>query len=238
MTGIALRAHSQISQARAILESRDLAWRTTYLRNLLRRIGLFRTLQTIGDPLKSWDVLQTAEFASRHVRKDEPILDIGAFSSEMPIILHRLGYSNLSGIDLNPAVTAMPYASRIQYRVGNFLECPFANASFALITAISVIEHGYRPKELFKEIGRLLKPGGFFVASFDYWPEKVSTEGIRIFDMDWRIFSREEVEDMVRVARSYGLSPQGPLDLSAVERPISHSDRSYTFAWLALKKSG
>ncbi|HEY7674722.1 MAG TPA: class I SAM-dependent methyltransferase [Burkholderiales bacterium] len=238
MTASVLQTNSQISEARASLASRDLVWRTTSFRKLLQRVGLLRTHQDIGDPLKSWDVLQTAEFASKHLKKDEAILDIGAFSSEILIILHRLGFSNLSGIDLNPAVTAMPYANTIQYRIGNFMESPFASGSFALITAISVIEHGYRPNELLKEVARLLRPGGFFVASFDYWPEKISTEGIRIFDMDWRIFSREEVEDLVRVAGSYGLSPQGSLDLAAGERPIRHSDRSYTFAWLALKKSG
>ena len=238
MSASVLQTSSQISLARANLESRNLAWKTSHLRKLLRWLGLLRTHQEIGDPLKSWDVLQTAEFASKHLRTDEAILDIGAFSSEILIVLHRLGFSNLNGIDLNPAVTAMPYADKIRYRIGNFMEAPFANGSFALITAISVIEHGYRPDELLKEIARLLKPGGFFVTSFDYWPEKISTEGVRIFDMDWRIFSKEEVDDLVRVAASYGLIPQGPLDLAAKERPVGHADRSYTFAWLVLKKSG
>ena len=238
MTASVLQTYSQVSEARAELESRELLWRTNSLRKFLRRVRLLRTHQDIGDALKSWDVLQTAEFASKHVKKDEPILDIGAFSSEILIILHRLGFSDLSGIDLNPAVTAMPYTDKIHYRVGNFLESPFSNGSFALITAISVIEHGYRPKELLKEVGRLLRPGGFFVASFDYWPEKISTEGTRIFDMDWRIFSRGEVEELVRLAAAYGLSPQGTLDLSVDQKPISCFDRSYTFAWLALRKAG
>src|SRR5574342_218425 len=101
-----LRTEAQIAEARANLESRNLAWRTSYAKKLLRRIGLLRTHQDIGDSVKSWDVLQTAEFASRHLRKDDPVLDIGAFASEILIVLHRLGCSNLSGIDLNPAITA------------------------------------------------------------------------------------------------------------------------------------
>jgi SAM-dependent methyltransferase len=203
---------------------------------LLRKMRLLRTPE-IGDALKSWDVLQTAEFAERHVAKDQAVLDIGAFASEVPIVLHRLGFSSVSGVDLNPAVTTMPYADKIHYSVCDFLKTPFGNGSFSLITAISVIEHGFRPKELFSEIARLLKPGGYFVASFDFWPEKIRTEGIRMFGMDWRIFSKGEVEDLIRVAAAYGLAPHGAVDLHAEEKPISFFGRSYTFAWLALKKS-
>ena len=237
MTALVLRTHAQITEARANLVSRDLAWRTNYLAKWLRRMRLL-SRQEIGDALKSWDVLQTADFAVKYVKKNEPVLDIGAFASEIPIILHRLGFTDLSGVDLNPAVRRMPYADKIRYSVSDFLKTPFANDSFSLITAISVIEHGFRPRALFEEIGRLLKPGGFFVASFDYWPEKISTEGIQMFGMDWRIFSKSEVEEMIQTAGSYGLGPQGAIDLDANQKPITFFDRSYTFAWLALQKAG
>lgn len=237
MTASVLRKHAQILEARRNLASRGLAWQTNRLSKLLRKIGLLRT-QEIGDVLKSWDVLQTADFATKYVRKDQAVLDIGAFASEIPIILHRLGFSNLSGVDLNPAVRTMPYADKIQYSVSDFLKTPFASDSFSLITAISVIEHGFRPKELFPEIARLLKPAGYFVASFDFWPEKISTEGIQIFGMDWRIFSKSEVEELIRTAKSYGLSPHGAIELDADQKPITFFERSYTFAWLALQKAG
>lgn len=232
-----LQTHTQIAGARANLVSRGLAWRTNYLAKLLRRMRLL-TRQQIGDAVKSWDVLQTADFAAKHVPMNEPVLDIGAFASEIPIILHRLGFADVSGVDLNPAVRSMPYAGKIRYSVSDFLKTPFASESFSLITAISVIEHGYRPHALFEEVARLLKPGGYFVASFDYWPEKINTDGIRMFGMDWRIFSKSEVEELIRTARSYGLSPHGAIDLDADQRPITFLDRSYTFAWLALQKAG
>ena len=237
MTALVLRTRAQIIEARANLVSRDLAWRTNYLAKWLRRMRLL-SRQEIGDALKSWDVLHTADFAVKYVKKNEPVLDIGAFASEIPIILHRLGFTDLSGVDLNPAVRKMPYADKIRYSVSDFLKTPFANDSFSLITAISVIEHGFRPRELLEEMSRLLKPGGFFVASFDYWPEKISTEGIQMFGMDWRIFSKSEVEELIRTARSYGLTPHGAIDLDADQKPISFFERSYTFAWIALQKTG
>lgn len=237
MTASVLRTYAQILEARRNLASRGLAWQMNRFSKLLRKAGLLRS-QEIGDVLKSWDVLRTADFAVKHVGKREAVLDIGAFASEIPIILHRLGFSDLSGVDLNPAIKTMPYADKIRYSVGDFLESPFPSESFSLITAISVIEHGFRPKELFRELARLLRPAGYFVASFDFWPEKISTEGIRMFGMDWRIFSKDEVAELIRVARSYGLSPHGTIDLDVDQKPITFLERSYTFAWLALQKAG
>ena len=237
MAALVLRTRAQITEARANLVSRGLAWRTNYLAKLLRRMRLLNR-QEIGDALKSWDVLQTADFAVEHVKRNEPVLDIGAFASEIPIVLHRLGFTDLSGVDLNPAIKTMPYADKIRYSVSDFLKTPFASDSFTLITAVSVIEHGFRPKELFPEIARLLRPKGYFVASFDFWPEKISTEGIRMFGMDWRIFSKGEVAELIRTAGSYGLRPHGAIELDVDQKPITFLHRSYTFAWLALQKAG
>ena len=147
----------------------------------------------IGDTAKSWDVLKTIEFFESDVAKTAPILDIGSFCSEIPGMLHRLGYSNISGIDLNPDVVRMPYCENIHYSIGNFIQTSFPDESFAAITAISVIEHGFNSTELISEVHRLLKPGGYFIASVDYWKEKISTDGLSAFNMDWKIFSGDEI---------------------------------------------
>ena len=59
-----------------------------------------------------------------------------------------------------------------------------------------------------------------------------------MFGMDWRIFSKDEVAELIRVAGCYGLSPHGTIDLDVDQKPITFSERSYTFAWLALQKAG
>jgi len=183
-------------------------------------------------------VLKTAEFIEAQVPKDAPVLDIGAFGSELPPLLHRAGYEQVSAIDLNPAITAMPFADAIDYRVGNFLHAPYPDASFAAISATSVIEHGFDGPALARELQRLLRPGGYFIASFDYWADKVSTAGIRMFDMSWTIFSREDVVQFLRQFAERGLVPCGPLQFEAQSPAIFHAKRSYTFAWLALRRTG
>lgn len=192
----------------------------------------------IGDGVKSWDVLQTLNFIETHVSKDAAILDIGAYRSEVPCDLHLLGYADLYGIDLNPDVVRMPYCQRVRYAVANFFQTPFPAESLSAVTAISVIEHGFDGDNLLRELARVLKPGGYFIASIDYWDDKICTEGLTAFNMDWRIFSKEELVAFFEAAAKYGLHPVGKLDFETQERPVSWNERSYTFAWFALQKRG
>jgi len=230
-----LNSMTQVWEARKELRRRGLSCLDSIWVKYLRACGLLRGV-SVGDTLKSWDVLKTARVAEQRVRKDQPILDIGAYASEVLCVLRRLGYTDLTGVDLNPGVRAMPRADAIKYVVSDFMETPFPDQSFQMITAVSVIEHGFDSLRLLKEVSRLLRWGGVFVVSFDYWPEKIHTIGIRLFDMEWRIFSREEVHEFVKQAMGFELIPAGELNLSASDRPIHCAGKEYTFAWLALEK--
>jgi SAM-dependent methyltransferase len=190
----------------------------------------------VGDIRKSWDVLKTAQFIERHVAKHAAVLDIGAKGSEILPILSRMGFTDLTGIDLDPDVRRMPGAGAIRYQVGDFMATNLPAASQSAITAISVIEHGFDGRALFAEVSRLLAPGGFFLASFDYWPEKVATDSVRLFGLDWRIFSEGEVRELLAEAASHGLGPHGPVELHAARHTVRFLGRKYTFAWLALEK--
>ncbi len=233
-----LQSKEEIARARARLEERGLSCLGLELqgRSLWQRLRGVPPAR-VGDAVKSWDVLRTAEFVERSYPKTARVLDLGAFCSELPCTLHRLGFERVAGVDLNPRVRRMPFADRIRWEVGNFLHTPFADGSFDVITSVSVIEHGFDAPALLREASRLLAPGGSFVASFDYWPEKLDTSGTRFFGLDWRIFSRQEVEAFVAEARGYGLAPVGPLALDASGKPVRFGGRDYTFAWMALKRT-
>ncbi len=232
-----LKSEVEISDAREELRRRRVSFARSRWRRMAHRLGLPWAVN-VGDELKSWDVLKTMEFIEGTVSKDDPILDIGAFASEIPCILHKLGYRNVAGVDLNPKIKRMPYADAVRYEVADFLHTPFENESFQAITAVSVIEHGFSAEQLLKEVSRLLRPGGSFVASFDYWPDKLDTRGIALFEMDWQIFSAQEVQRFLEEAIGYGLSPHGSVDLAGGDPAIHFASRNYTFAWLALQKTG
>ena len=230
-----LRSADENLEARRVLERRGLSMiRTGWLGRLGRRMGI--DSMSIGDPRKSWDVLKTAEFLERRLPKNAAIVDFGAFHSETTGILLRMGFTNLHGVDLNPSVVSGPYRDRIRYVIGDFLATTFAPGSFAAITSISAIEHGHAIDSLLSEVVRLLVPGGYFVASTDYWPEKIDTTGIRIFGMDWTIFSARELGALFDGARARGLVPVGALEYGSGSPVIEFAGRHYTFAWLALQK--
>jgi SAM-dependent methyltransferase len=239
MTITTLQRKSDIVAARRALRQLQLSglspWPILLLRRLGHKLGLVESI-SIGDFLKSWDVWQTVQFLQTHVSSATSILDIGAFGSEITSALWRAGYTSLLGLDLDRRLGRMPQRRHIHFVVADFMRAPLASGSCGVVTAISVIEHGFHGETLLAEVARLLRRGGYFIASFDYWPQKLDTAGIRLFGMDWRIFSQAEVLDLIATAAQAGLYPVGPLQL-VVETPTIHwGARAYTFAWCALQK--
>ena len=236
MTMQVLQNKQQISMARKELEMKGASSLESDLSTRLRKYKLVRGI-VLGDLVKSWDVLATLEFIEKNINKNEPIVDFGAYASEILIALHKVGYTNLTGADLNPDLKRMPYQGKIKYEITNFLKTRFVDNSFKAITSISVIEHGFDAVALLSEVSRLLQPGGYFIASFDYWQQKIDTTGIKFFSMDWNIFSEQEIVNFVDQAKAYGLSPVGEMSYQGVDTPIECGGKQYTFGWLVLKKN-
>jgi SAM-dependent methyltransferase len=226
----------QICEARKALVNKGASLIESPVQSLLRKLGLVGGVK-MGDMVKSWDVLTTINFLESHVRKNDPILDIGCYASEVIVALHKLGFSNLTGADLDQNLQKMPYQDAIRYEITNFMHTKFEDQSFQAITSISVIEHGFDGQALLKEMSRLLSPGGYFIASFDYWPEKIDTTGIKFFEMGWKIFSKDEIASFVSEAAAYGLVPVGKMNYDGKEKPIDCAGKQYTFGWLVLKKT-
>ncbi len=230
-----LKSKKMIRQSRAELTRLGCSVIENKLRRHARRFGIGIGLP-IGDIVKSWDVLESIKFIDLNSKKEDYILDLGSYCSELPVSLAKMGFTNVHAVDLNPEVMCMPKLGTIKYTVSDFMATPFEQGSFKVITSISVIEHGYDPHRLFSEVARLLSNGGHFLASFDYWPEKIDTSGIKFFDMDWLIFSNLDLKKMLAIAASYGLTPVGEIQNKAEEAAIHCLNYDYTFGWLVLRK--
>ena len=195
-----------------------------------------KALFTVGDSRKSWDVLATLRLLEAERLQNETIVDFGAFASEILCCLHRAKFKRLVGIDLNPAVKDMPFADAIEWRVGDMMATGLPAGSAGAVTSISAIEHGFDLDRLLAEVARLLRPGGLFIGSTDYWPEKIDTSGLQVLGMDWCIFSEAEIHRFIDAAGRFGLFPIGDVECSAGARCIDYENRQYTFAWFALRK--
>jgi len=230
-----LQAELQVQSARRGLVDRGISSLDGWWPRLSAKIGI-RTAPVVGDDRKSWDVLETAQFLEQHLQRGELVLDIGARGSEMLPVLAKDGFTQLVGVDLDHGVLRMPGHGLIDYRVADFMRTGLPDGSCGAVTAISVIEHGYDADGLFGEVSRVLKPGGHFLASFDYWPQKLNTEHRTLFGMSWSIFSADEVKQMLADAARYGLRPSGELQFGAGSPVVGFDGYQYTFAWLALTK--
>lgn len=219
-----------------------------------RNLGLC----TVPDSRKHWDNLIALEaIRTLDIGRHEPIVDLGCRSGIILTWLHQLGYRRLYGCDLRtpyPPLKAalsqklwrtaisglrMYFPNRNRLRQSPVEHTGFPAGTFAAATCMSVIEHGVNVDALFREAARLLRPGGLFVLSTDYWPEGVEVGQLKRFAETHgydRIFNRGQVMDICRKATVSGLSLLGTLDLEA-EAPVIESDGfRYTFVTLAFRR--
>ncbi len=237
-----LKSKEEIYRSRAELDRRQISYlsgRKGFFRRIIgkleRRLGIGKKEINVGNEIKSWDILLTINFIEQRCSVDAAILDIGASTSEIICSLYKAGFKNLTGIDLDPKVMLMPFADKIKYVIGDFMQTPFPDESFDAVTAISVIEHGFNPDLLLKEMSRIIKRGGYFVGSTDYWPEKINTT-TQIYGMDWMIFSEKEIKEFIDIAKKYNFRIIGDEDFSVKEKPVEFLNQNYTFLWFAFQK--
>jgi len=108
------------------------------------------------------DVLKT------HVKPESTWLDLGCGHQLLPTWRRN---EEIQLIDTCQLVVGLDYDfqslqhhATVSRRVrGDIMRLPFAEQSFDLVTANMVVEHLDNPEEQFREVHRILKPGGKFI---------------------------------------------------------------------------
>jgi SAM-dependent methyltransferase len=190
------------------------------------------------DPGKDWDSLAALREIVTRTTPNASVLDAGAemYSRLLPW-LYLYGYRTLRGINL-----AFPQAARrgpIVYEPGDITATGLPNASIDAATCLSVIEHGVNLDAYFKEMARLLKPGGVLVTSTDYFETPTDTKGLSAYGVPIHIFTKTELLEAADVARRHGLELTGPLDTTCRDRLVTWEPYglSYTFTVFAMTKA-
>ena len=110
-----------------------------------------------------------AWFLGRYVApEDGAVLDAGAGTGLMGVVLAPLGYSDLIGIDvsrdmLEYASTKGAYKELHQMELGGQLDLP--TDAFAAVVSTGVFAAGHAPPESFDELIRVTRPGGYVIFS-------------------------------------------------------------------------
>ena len=236
-----LRDAAQVVEARANLHAAGLdtsrGWRRA-LYALCWRLRFRRAPEPVAVS-KSWDVWTMYRTVLEHAPdRATRVFEMGSYNSEIPLVLWRAGYHNIRASDFNPLGRAIRwYGNRIDFRCENFYAPDLAPGSVDVMTALSVIEHGFDQEKLIAAAARLLKPGGLFLFTTDYREEGATIpDTLRPFGLSYRVFSRGDIESLVRAAGVAGLELIGPAEWAASDYPIEWYGFRFTFAFVALRK--
>lgn len=223
-----------------IFENPDFPYYNSVLKTSQEYKNAFIKVKSLGLPphpctQKNWDSLAALDCILKRTNKDAKILDGGTelYSMILPW-LSLYGYKNLRGINLifkKPIIR-----DPIKYEYGDITATKFGDESFDAVTSLSVIEHGIELNDYFKEMSRILKPGGILITSTDYFAEPINTKNKKAFGVPIRIFSENEIKKGLSNARNYGLELISPLNLSCKEKIIKWKELEYTFLIFTLQK--
>jgi SAM-dependent methyltransferase len=190
------------------------------------------------EPAKDWDSLGALQEILSRTPTHAAVLDAGAemYSRLLPW-LYLYGYRNLRGINL---VFRQPVRrGPIVYEPGDLTATRFSDASFDAISCMSVIEHGVDLGAYFREMSRLLRPGGLLVTSTDYFEAPTDTKGLSAYGVPIHVFAKEELQSAIEIAQHHGLELTGPLDPTCRDRVVQWEPYGlrYTFVVFAMTKA-
>ena len=133
---------------------------------------------------------------SRVIGDRKPVGDFGCGPGQTTRYLNNLGVE-LSGLDLSTKILeeARKRHPGIHFQRGNILDLEFENDSIAGVVAFYAIVHFTRKevKKAFREIFRVLMPGGIFLFTYHNGEEKIHVDeflGKRV-DIDFMFFTND-----------------------------------------------
>jgi SAM-dependent methyltransferase len=108
-----------------------------------------------------WDDWAMRQKILNYLRADAVVLDLGAGAGIVPQMDFSGLAGRLCGIDPDAIVFDNPHLD--ERKLGSGESIPFEDKIFDLVFANNVLEHLAEPGTVFREVQRVLKPGGVFV---------------------------------------------------------------------------
>lgn len=110
---------------------------------------------------KNWDDTMFRERILRHLTPSSVVLDLGAGAGIVAAMDFRGHAGRICGIDLDPRVVENPFLD--EGVVTDGASIPYDDATFDVVFSDNVLEHLADPVSVFREVARVLKPGGRYL---------------------------------------------------------------------------
>jgi SAM-dependent methyltransferase len=113
----------------------------------------------LGD---QWDDRMFREHVLEHVSPEHDVLDLGAGAGIVAAMNLHGRAKRVVGLDPDPRVATNAFLD--EGIVGDAERMPFPDESFDVVFSDNVLEHLERPQAVFREVTRVLRRGGVFLA--------------------------------------------------------------------------
>jgi SAM-dependent methyltransferase len=188
-------------------------------------------------PAKSWDALRACNWILANASAARPVLDVGGMPN-YSYISTWLAHHGFQVDVINPTFTSdfSDAGGKIRYLRGDATRCRYPDGHFGAVTCLSVIEHGLPLEAFFREMRRVLVPGGHLVVSTDFWHEAIDTGDRRAFGVPVRIFTPRDIREIISLAMRCGFQPTGAIDYRCFETTVQWLGLEYTFLDFGLRR--
>jgi ubiquinone/menaquinone biosynthesis C-methylase UbiE len=148
----------------------------------------------------------------RHSAPGGRLLDVGCGTGFM-ISLAIEGFDEIQGIDITEAmIEKVPKHPKVQVQLAPAEKIPFADATFDVVTAYGVLHHLHELLPVFREMRRVLRPGGIFYA--DESPNYYCMSALRALDCNLglspylKAHAEAVQQDAQKYRERYGIDPE------------------------------
>ncbi len=169
---------------------------------------------------------------ARMIADRSPIWDFGCGPGQTTEYLNRLGVA-IAGLDLSEKMLeqAKKLHPELFFRNGNILALDFDSGSIAGVVAFYAIVHFTKEqvKSAFREIFRVLQPGGIFLLAFHVGEETLHIEEFlgKKVDIDFMYFTTDFISGCLR---EYGFEQLEIIERESYPEVEYPSRRAYLFA--------
>ena len=144
---------------------------------------------------------------AEHVVKGAKILDAGAGTGLVGQILARMGYSNLTAMDMSQGMLDVSRQKNVYREFHQMVmgeKLGFPTGGFDAVITVGVLTVGHAPAESLDELVRVTKPGGYIV--FSLRPDVYQNDGFK--EKQDRLESGKKWK-LVSVSEPFQPLPQG-----------------------------